>query len=1782
MRPLTLLLLCLLCGGLGISANAQPARLQAREAEWKNYQLPQTNFARHVAANNKLIFRVPADWKQDDPAVLTFAGPHSSWIRVLVQDVPDGYPLPDFFGAILQAVRSTPGAAESTLTRRTHFQDLEARELFIESPDAAGEMTRSTSWVTIVGPLAVTFNIYLPAAQAAALEPFFKATVQSVVFVARDGEKFEALRASAVKTEAVAPIHEVETIVSSLNELNPDRESAISRLTALFSSSPDAVLDLLIDRRATVRSAAVEALVRSKNATLKPFLWHVVQDPDPLIAEPAARSIAQDVDVVAKILSRSTPKDTIEVAARLWPFLNTDNRAKIVQTIFSPAAARAQDPQLKLGALTLLNMTPWADVKLPFARVLASNSDPLTIVALETAKYRGESLPVASLLNLASSRNERIKQLAIENLAMSATVADIPQIESLKGLDEQRKLAVKKIRFRNELSLSKTREQSREIIDKATSDPSLADFAWWFHCELTDSGCTSTSPKRLPPEFKVDRFAENLLPKKVRHYTAVPNPGQTAQRFYQTLHGLQLDSPRAQSNLILVMGTFRERLGRELGAPADAPALIDYSGIQPDAPIVTASWTAAGARDGISFAQRRALILTVKDRARFERVVQSLQESNDSSILPMTDYAAVVVRAAAALPAILPFSAKEMLAGKVRKPKPAPALKYSFIGHTEWNGIPIKTFEYRTADPDWNLYAAYTCLAYIGDTAILAADVATIRDLLTNATSGGEQLLAANEEFRRTAASDGDVVYFSDLNSIFPDDDKKQAHKANESGALKFSNSSWENSHRLAFNESDWSKPLAPFHPKDLTAPSELLPASTLAYYLMKLDVSAAFETWLKAINFADELRIAPDIWAVDFTREVLPELGPECGAALLEMPEFSLSASGGTWAIFCKLKTGKLAEALTNGKLFRGVGPTSDVAEVKAGTNTFFVTSKRGFLVVSNQRKGLTSLADKTNLASTRDYSRAAERAPSGIVAFGGYNLEAAIAGAGAAMGDGFQAQQAAMVFSVASAFHSQSFYATATPGGIEGRSSVAMDREGRYAVADFSYLPRGANITLASVEARGTAIADQKRLSSLVLKISAKAAGPIDSIRDDIKTAHQTVEQKSPNELLVTIAARRGAPDKKVQLPVTDPDLAQFLKASGDIAADDQQVIARAKEIAGDDRDAWNVARKLSKWTHENLEWKHVASAGAAQTLASREADCSEFSELFVAMARSLGLPARTVSGLAHSGSSFGGHAWVEVWIGEWIELDPTWGTDFVDATHIRNTSSALVTSAALNLIEVEVLEARRTVAEFQKTPRALAEHLMKAIPEGDKSEIEAAIDLETLTDEHMGAGAWKTLNHDERDQMSSAYRRMVREIIDGYKRESWASRVRLLHLEEKGDRAEALGLDDSDDTLFKLRFLLRDGTWRFVELVQVDTDLHTAAEMITPAVKSIEAARAGKKTIAGLSDLSRALLLFETDPQKSLEITERAVQANPANRNLRYIKALALLMLDREDEGVELLTKLSNEQPAHPQTIFKLAEYLGDGRVEETIELYKRYSSLEPFDPRAYRNLAALYEESEQVALAEAAYRKQIAIDPADTAPYINVMRIMVLNNRLSEVNAVMTAADAYAGPDEDLLAVLLDDLYHYDVKLADAQKLADSEPQRMNRVFANLSLADLYLRDNQSRAALPLINRAIQIDPKVPEAHISLSRAYVKLSRFSDALKAANHALSLDDESAEAHYQRARVLSRLGRPKEAIAALKKALELDPDVLDWVEGDPQLKALKSLPAFKKLVQEYQTPQN
>ena len=1094
-----------------------------------------------------------------------------------------------------------------------------------------------------------------------------------------------------------------------------------------------------------------------------------------------------------------------------------------------------------------------------------------------------------------------------------------------------------------------------------------------------------------------------------------------------------------------------------------------------------------------------------------------------------------------------------------------------------WNGLRIKTIEHVLLNAKWEINKSSTYITFIGDAVVLTPDLATLRELLSNVNQTGGQYLADNPEFRKAMESRGDVIYFSDVGAVMAEavtTGKEPTFKANERGAVNIAGSSWENIHHLAFDESDWSKPLRPFHPKELTSPRDLLPASTIAYYLMNVDLAGFWASQSKELVTPTNLESISKVLALDLSQEVLPELGSECGGAMLELFDME-KFTGGSFAVFCKLKSNKLADALKSGKLFRDVGPVTDFAEIKVEDTSYFVATRNGFLVVANSAKTLAAFDGKTNLAATRDYSRAIEKVPSGIIAFGGYNLEAAVAAANKTItGEGSNAEAAKLIFSLATAFHSQNFYATATAGSIEGRSSVAMDREGRYRVSDISYLPRGTNITFVTLEPAGIPITDQNRMSSLVLKVRAKSPGPIDNIKDEIKTPDQIVEQKVPNELLVTVAARRATIDKPFELPIKDPALEPYLKATTEFPADLNEVKEQAQKIVGDDRDAWSVAGKLADWTHKNLEWKQVMDANAAQTLATREADCSEFSELFVTMARSLGLPARIVSGLAYSGTSFGGHAWVEVWIGKWIELDPTWGTAFVDATHIRNSSNALVLSAALNLIELEVVETRRSVEDFQKSAKALTEHLAKAIPKRDRADVEAAIDPATLTDEFMGSGAWAKMTSSERDQMSSAYRRFMNEIIQGYGY-SWY-KLRILYMEEKGDEAVATCLLAPADMMLKLRLVRRNELWYLADVLQADTVYNVASETLRPTIASIEKNRAGEKAPpAGLSDFVRVLLLINNKSEKSVAVVEKALKDKPADKNLLFLKAIALTTAEaRKPEGLKLLRELSDQ--SFTPALYRLAlELTLDGKEKkQELEAYERYVMVEPRDPRGYRELARLYDEAKELVKAEAAYRKAIELDPGGTHSYLNFIQFLVVQDRMDDAKSVLAAGEKY---DDDLFGWAVQHIFLFDNQRKSAEKLALSDPARLKTSYeANFTLATIYLDEGRYAEALRLSEVAAQLDKEAPDPYVLIAKVHRKQLRWTAAVKAAQQAISLDQDDSEGYYQLACALARLGRTKEALSALSKGVERDYEPLDWLETEPDLKALRSLPAFKKIIAE------
>jgi transglutaminase-like putative cysteine protease len=53
---------------------------------------------------------------------------------------------------------------------------------------------------------------------------------------------------------------------------------------------------------------------------------------------------------------------------------------------------------------------------------------------------------------------------------------------------------------------------------------------------------------------------------------------------------------------------------------------------------------------------------------------------------------------------------------------------------------------------------------------------------------------------------------------------------------------------------------------------------------------------------------------------------------------------------------------------------------------------------------------------------------------------------------------------------------------------------------------------------------------------------------------------------------------------------------------------------------------------------------------------------------MARRIGLPARLVGGIVLSASGARTHTWAELFIGDWVPMDPAEGTGVASSAHLR----------------------------------------------------------------------------------------------------------------------------------------------------------------------------------------------------------------------------------------------------------------------------------------------------------------------------------------------------------------------------------------------------------------------------------------------------------------------------------------------------------------------------------
>lgn len=115
-----------------------------------------------------------------------------------------------------------------------------------------------------------------------------------------------------------------------------------------------------------------------------------------------------------------------------------------------------------------------------------------------------------------------------------------------------------------------------------------------------------------------------------------------------------------------------------------------------------------------------------------------------------------------------------------------------------------------------------------------------------------------------------------------------------------------------------------------------------------------------------------------------------------------------------------------------------------------------------------------------------------------------------------------------------------------------------------------------------------------------------------------------------------------------------------------------AKAESITEGSGSALEAARRLTEWISQELNYDLTCfqgSYGAEWVFRERRGVCDEYTNLFVSLARSIGIPSRYAQGLVYSGTKWDYHAWAEVYIeGSWVPVDPTYNeVGFVDSSHI-----------------------------------------------------------------------------------------------------------------------------------------------------------------------------------------------------------------------------------------------------------------------------------------------------------------------------------------------------------------------------------------------------------------------------------------------------------------------------------------------------------------------------------
>lgn len=286
-----------------------------------------------------------------------------------------------------------------------------------------------------------------------------------------------------------------------------------------------------------------------------------------------------------------------------------------------------------------------------------------------------------------------------------------------------------------------------------------------------------------------------------------------------------------------------------------------------------------------------------------------------------------------------------------------------------------------------------------------------------------------------------------------------------------------------------------------------------------------------------------------------------------------------------------------------------------------------------------------------------------------------------------------------------------------------------------------------------------------------------------------------------------------------------------------------------------------------------------------------------------------------------------------------------------------------------------------------------------------------------------------------------------------------------------------------------------------------------------------------------------------KEAIPLYRKALAIDPAVPMVHLDLGLALFKSGNLKDAIPEFSAVLKAQPGNLQvtTLIGMAHY-GLAQYREAVPYLQKAASADSRNLPLRLTLAHSCLWSKQYQCVMSTYHEILALDP-DSAEADMIAAEAADEMQDNETSTRLFRAAVKANPKEPNVHFGLGYLLWTQKNYAEAQTEFQAElANDPNHFQATAYLADTYMQLNKTDSALPLLEKAVRMNPAMPLVHLDLGIMYTEQGRQQDAVREFSAAEKLDPKDVDVHWRLGRLYRAMGRKDEAKAEFDKASELN----------------------------------